>query len=320
MNEPRVLVTGGAGFIGSAVATRFAAAGQAVRVLDDLSTGHSEYCAPTWELFVGDIADTDALDAAVAGCNVVAHLAAFVSVPASFERRAECDRTNVEGTRQLVAACLRHGVRKLVFASSCSVYAQDGEDPKHEDQAPGPDSPYAESKLAGERLLAETDLPSVALRFFNVYGPRQRAGSGYAAAVPNFIRAALAGEPLTVYGDGRQSRDFVYVGDVAEAVFQAAQQEATGMFNVGTGAATEIARLAENIAQLAGQGSSLRFEPARPGDMRLATANVTRIETALAWRATRALEQGLGETLAWWRTQPAYHQAATSSRPTAAKP
>ncbi len=150
MSQQRVLVTGGAGFIGSAVAARFAAAGQAVRVLDDLSTGHREHCAPTWELFEGDIADTDALDAAVAGCNVVAHLAAFVSVPASFERREECKRTNVVGTREVVAACRRHRVRNLVFASSCSVYAEGGEDPKHEDLAPGPGSPYAESKLAGD--------------------------------------------------------------------------------------------------------------------------------------------------------------------------
>ncbi|MBW2269001.1 MAG: NAD-dependent epimerase/dehydratase family protein [Deltaproteobacteria bacterium] len=313
MSEQRVLVTGGAGFIGSAVGARFAAGGHAVRVLDDLSTGRREHCDPSWELIEGDIADPGVVEAAVAGCAAVAHLAAFVSVPASFERREECERTNIAGTRDIIAACLRHGVHKLVFASSCSVYAEGEEDPLRETATPGPKSPYAESKLEGERLLAEADLASLALRFFNVYGPRQRAGAGYAAAVPNFMRAALAGEALSVFGDGRQSRDFVHVADVAEAVFQAAHRDATGVLNVGTGSRTEIAHLAQTIARLAGQGAELRFESARPGDMRSATADVTRVAAALGWRAAHGIEQGLAETLVWWRTRMAEPQAAGSS-------
>jgi nucleoside-diphosphate-sugar epimerase len=171
------------------VCARFAAAGYAVRVLDDLSTGRREYCEPEWELIEGDVADRVGVAAAAADCDVVAHLAAFVSVPASFERRADNDRINIDGTRAVIAACEKQGVSKLVFASSCSVYADDGVASKREDAVPAPASPYAESKLAGERLLAAAAIPNAALRFFNVFGPRQRAGSGYAAAVPNFMHA-----------------------------------------------------------------------------------------------------------------------------------
>lgn len=303
MSQRRVLVTGGAGFIGSAVCERFAAAGHAVRVLDDWSTGRREHCAPEWECIEGDVADRAVVAAAVAGCDAVAHLAAFVSVPLSFDRRDECERINVEGTRSVIAACEKHAVRKLVFASSCSVYADDGATTKSESQTPRPANPYAESKLAGEALLGASELPTAALRFFNVYGPRQNAGSGYAAAVPNFIQAALSGDPLTIYGDGQQSRDFIYVADVAEAVFQAAQREANGVFNVGTGTATRIAPLAETIASLVGEGADVRYEAARVGDVRAVHADVAHISAALDWRATQPLEAGLAETLNWWRSQ-----------------
>ena len=217
MSRETVLVTGGAGFIGSHVCECFAGHGYAVRVLDDLSTGFAHNCDPGWEVVREDVRDAAAVEAAVVGCDAVVHLAAFTSVPESFERFGDCYGANVRGTYNVLRTCADAGVRKLVFASSSAVYAELPEAPKSEADCPDPISPYAVSKLEGEHLLELfTDLhglPSVALRFFNVYGPRQPADSAYAAAVPIFIERGLRGETLTVYGDGRQTRDFVFVGD-----------------------------------------------------------------------------------------------------------
>ena len=305
MGGASVLVTGGAGFIGSHVALRFAAEGFAVRVLDDLSSGDAANLAPAWKLVRADVADPAAVDAAVAGTGIVVHLAAFTSVPESFERFGDCYRTNVFGTTNVVRACVRHGVRKLVFASSSAVYSDLPAAPKSEAECPGPSSPYGISKLEGEHLLAahtELDgLGSVALRFFNVYGPRQAAGSAYAAAVPIFIERALRGEPITIYGDGRQTRDFVYVADVADAVLRAARSPACGVFNVGTGVAREILELADEIARLTAHATPHRFAPSRAGDVRASSADASRARQVLGWSPAHSLSQGLAETLAWYR-------------------
>ena len=302
-----VLVTGGAGFIGSHVAERFAREGSEVRILDDLSTGFAENLQPGWKLLRADVRDASAVDAAVAGSERVVHLAAFTSVPESFERFADCTRTNFLGTSNVVRACVRHGVRKLVFASSSAVYADLPDAPKSESECPGPTSPYGISKLEGEHLLeahAELDgLASVALRFFNVYGPRQAANSDYAAAVPIFIERALRGEALTIYGDGRQTRDFVFVADVADAVLRAALSPATGVMNVGTGAPQEILGLADAVAGHTGLGAPHRFAPSRPGDVRSSTADLSRVRRLLGWAPTRSLGEGLLETLAWYRSR-----------------
>ena len=305
MSRGSVLVTGGAGFIGSHVAERFAREGFEIRVLDDLSTGHAANLAPGWKLVRADVADAAAVDAAVAGSEVVIHLAAFTSVPESFARFADCYRTNVFGTQQIVRACVRHGVRKLVFASSSAVYAELPDEPKSEAECPGPSSPYGVSKLEGEHLLAaaaEIDgLASTALRFFNVYGPRQPANSAYAAAVPIFLERALRGEPLTIYGDGRQTRDFVFVADVADAVLRAARSPATGVANVGTGVPQEILDLADEVARLAGHRVPHRFSPSRPGDVRASCADAARARQLLGWGGGRPLAEGLAATLAWYR-------------------
>jgi UDP-glucose 4-epimerase len=305
MSTRSVLVTGGAGFIGSHVAQRFAQQGFAVRVLDDLSSGTRANCDASWAFHEADVCDAAALDRATDGTEVVVHMAAFTSVPESFERFRECYRTNVLGTFNALEACVRYRVRKLVFASSSAVYAELPDAPKTEDDCPEPISPYAVSKLEGEHLL-ETygqarGLASVAMRFFNVYGPRQPAVSAYAAAVPIFMQRGLRGEPLTIYGDGHQTRDFVFVGDVAAAVFQAAQSEETGVYNVGTGQPVEVLELADTIVNLTGGTGSYRFEAPRPGDVRSSTADVTRIEKTLGWRPAHSPEQGLRETLEWYR-------------------
>jgi UDP-glucose 4-epimerase len=307
MGRGCVLVTGGAGFIGSHVAERFARDGWEIRIFDDLSTGSEANLQPAWKLLRADVRDAAAVDAAVAGSERVVHLAAFTSVPESFERFADCTRTNVLGTTHVVRACVRHGVRKLVFASSSAVYADLPDAPKSESECPGPTSPYGISKLEGEHLLeahAELDgLASAALRFFNVYGPRQAADSDYAAAVPIFIERALRGEALTIYGDGRQTRDFVFVSDVADAVLRAALSPATGAMNVGTGAPQEILGLADAVVAALGHRVPHRFAPSRPGDVRSSTADVSLAQRLIGWAPTRTLEQGLRETLAWYRAR-----------------
>lgn len=309
MADPTALVTGGAGFIGSHVAGAFARRGYAVRVLDDLSTGERANCDPAWRLIEADVRDAAAVAEAAAGCTAVAHLAAFTSVPESFERHAECYRTNVHGTWNVAEASARHGVDKLVFASSSAVYAELPDAPKCEADCPEPISPYAVSKLEGEHLLEiqreARGLASVALRFFNVYGPRQPADSAYAAAVPIFIERGLRGERFTIYGDGHQTRDFVYVEDVADAVVRAAESSASGVFNVGTGSAIEVLQLADTIAQLTGAASDHAFEPLRPGDVRSSTAEVSRAAAELDWKAAWSLEKGMARTLAWYRERVA---------------
>jgi len=305
MSRPRVLVTGGAGFIGSFAAARFEHEGWEVRVLDDLSTGDRANCADGWELRVADVRDPGAVTDAAAGCQAVVHLAAYTSVPESFERFEDCYRTNVGGTFHVLEACATTGVRKLVFASSSAVYAELPDAPKRETDCPQPISPYAVSKLEGEHLLEafrETrGLASAALRFFNVFGPRQPADSDYAAAIPIFIERGLRGKPLTVYGDGKQTRDFVYVQDVADALYRAAVGGAEGVLNVGTGKAIDVLTLADAIAQLTGGPAEHRFEPARRGDVQSSTAHLDRVAEVLGWQSRCSLEEGLSPTLAWWR-------------------
>lgn len=305
MSRPRVLVTGGAGFIGSFTAERFAREDWDVRVLDDLSSGCQENCADHWDLRVGDIRDPAAVTDAVAGCNVVVHLAAFTSVPESFAQHDACYRTNVGGTFHLLEACAAADTGKLIFASSSAVYAELPDRPKRESDCPEPVSPYAVSKLEGEHLCAafgqRSGLSSVCLRFFNVFGPRQPADSDYAAVIPIFAERGLRGEPLTIYGDGAQTRDFVYVEDVAEAIFQAATRPAEGVLNIGTGVEIDVRTLADTIADLTGGPKSHAFAEARPGDIRSSTADVESAAEALEWRARFSLQAGLAETLAWWQ-------------------
>jgi len=312
MSRPTALVTGGAGFIGSHVCEAFARRGYAVRVFDDLSSGHRHNCDASWDLVEGDVRDALAVSRAASGAQVVAHLAAFTSVPESFERHEDCYRTNVQGTWNVLEACARNEVRKLVFASSSSVYAELPDSPKSETDCPEPISPYAVSKLEGEHLLGiyaeQRGLGTVAFRFFNVYGPRQPADSAYAAAVPIFMERGLRGQALTVYGDGRQTRDFVFVEDVAEAVVAGAESEARGVFNVGTGKAIHILELADTVVGLTGSGEAHQFEALRQGDVRSSTADVGRIQ-ALGWSPARSLEDGLQATLAWYRERLAVEAA-----------
>jgi UDP-glucose 4-epimerase len=302
----RVLITGGAGFIGSHLVRHFA--GQAeVTVLDDLRSGHERNLEGVGCRFLrGSILDTSALREAIAGAEEVYHLAAMVSVPESVAKPAECAALNTEGTRQVLAAALATGARKVVLASSAAIYGDDPTVPKLETMSPEPKSPYAETKLAGERLLEEYrrahGLGTTSLRFFNVFGPRQDPRSAYAAAVPIFIAKALRDEPIGIHGDGGQTRDFIHVTDIVGALAYAGRTDGlAGTYNVGYGRRQTILALAEEIVKLTGSRSRIEFLAPRAGDVRHSLASTERL-LAAGWQPRSSVSAGLAETVAYFRS------------------
>jgi nucleoside-diphosphate-sugar epimerase len=307
-----MLVSGGAGFIGSHLVRALLARGDEVLVLDNLSTGARANLADIpVELLVADLGAADQVRAATRGVDTVFHLGAMISVPASLENPAGCYLTNVLGSLHVLEAARREGVRRVVLASSCAVYG-DHDGPVAESATPGPMSPYAQSKLAMEdlaRLYASAfSLETVCLRFFNVYGPRQDVRSAYAAVIPLFIRAMLDGRPPTIHGDGAQSRDFVFVEDVVQAILLASHTPATGetfrsgeSFNVGQGESVTIAALAEALGRLLPGTSGPVFGPARPGDIHRSEADIRRATKALGYRPAYDLHRGLQATVEWMR-------------------
>ena len=302
-----ILITGGAGFIGSALALRCAAAGERVRVLDDFSTGRRDRVSgnPLIEVSEGDIRDPAAVRGALAGVGRVAHLAALASVP-----RAELDpetaaRVNVEGTLVVLDEARRAGVAALAYASSCSVYGDAGERPIVESAPLKPRSVYAVTKLAGERhvLLHHRTggPPAIALRFFNVYGPGQPADSPYSGVLARFSAQALAGERPEIHGDGGQTRDFVFVADVVDALVLALEKasgEAGGhVFNIGTGHSASVRELWRLVADAAGAERTPTFGPVRAGDMRHASADTRQAAELLGFRARVPLREGIARLL-----------------------
>lgn len=305
----RALVTGGAGFIGGHLVRALLDAGVEVVVLDNFRTGRAENLADLpVRLVRGCITDRAAVRDAVAGCEAVFHLAALVSVPESMERIHECVSLNVTGLLTVLEEASAAGARKLVLSSSAAIYGDDPEVPKREDMRPAPKSPYAITKLDGEyycALFAATGrIETASLRYFNVFGPRQDPRSAYAAAVPIFIRRALAGLPVTIFGDGGQTRDFVYVKDVVAAnVFAASTPGLTGSFNVGYGGSVTIKAIAERILAQTGSASVIEHKETRAGDVRHSRASADKLRAA-GWRPAHSLETGLAETLAWFRENP----------------
>ena len=304
------LVTGGAGFIGSHLVEALAGSGCRVTVLDDLSSGHRANLdgSPGEVRFLqADIRDPEAVADAVAGCEVVFHLAAVVSVPQTAEDPLGSAAVNETGSLLLFEAARAARVRRVVFASSSAVYGDEPTLPKREEMAPKPLSPYAVQKLAVEHYLrVYTDLfglASVGLRFFNVFGPRQDPSSPYSGVISIFMARALSGNPPLIHGDGLQTRDFVFVGDVVRALIAAANSPAAPgrVFNVGTGRAVTILRLWEVIAALAGARSSPGYGPPRPGDVPHSVAAIAAAQAALGYAPRVGFEQGLEQTLAWYR-------------------
>jgi len=304
----RVLITGGAGFIGSHLAARLQGRAQ-VRILDNLRTGRRENLAGLDVDFIeGSILDRPRLAAALAGVDRVFHLAALVSVPESVRDPRACAELNVTGLLNVLEAAAAAGVRKLCFASSAAVYGDNPVVPKREDMAPEPRSPYAVTKFDGEcycRQFTEAGrLETVALRFFNVFGPRQDPAGPYGAAVPIFFREALAGRPLRIHGDGGQTRDFIAVTDIAGALdFTAGRPGLTGVFNAGYGGQITILELARKIIALTGSASTIEFTPPREGDVRHSRADASRLRAA-GWTPEGSLETGLAAMLDHLRSHP----------------
>lgn len=306
----KVLVTGGAGFIGHHVATAWRRYGAHVVVLDSLRTGKRENLAHIPDdggltFIEGSITDTATVKRAMEGCSVVNHLAAQVSVPESMERPLECVEINVHGTLNILDAAKGEGVSRVVFSSSAAVYGDDPRSPKTEDMTPAPKSPYGVTKLDGEyylKMYSEAHgVPAVSLRYFNVFGPRQDPRSVYAAAVPIFIERAVKGLDVTIFGDGEQTRDFVFVGDVVAANLLAATSEHAGrgeVFNVAQGGRITINELAQTIVRVTGSRSKIVHAPERIGDIRHSQASIARITQGLEFVPKTSLEEGLRACLA----------------------
>jgi UDP-glucose 4-epimerase len=302
----KILVTGGSGFIGSHIVELYQDCAEEIRVLDNLRTGHRHNLDGLRHTFIdGSITDRALVREAVAGVDYIFHLAALVSVPESMEKPGECVDINVHGLLHVLEEAAVAGVRKLVFASSSAVYGDNPVVPKLETMVPEPKSPYAITKLDGEHYLGlyqrEGRLETAALRFFNVFGPRQDPKGAYAAAVPIFIEKAVRGEPITIHGDGGQTRDFIYVKDIAGALsFAAETPGVTGVFNAGYGGQITIGELAASIVRAAGSTSEILHAPERAGDVRHSRASSEKLRAA-GWVPQHTLEEGLATTLDFFR-------------------
>jgi UDP-glucose 4-epimerase len=300
------LVTGGAGFIGSHMVEALVERGECVRVLDDFSTGKRENLAAVTdriELLEGDVADPATVERAVVGCDYVLHLAAVASVQASLEDPRRTHRVNAGGTLNVLQAARRAGVRRIVFASTTALYGDHTALPLREELPPRPLSPYAASKLAGEAYCRafhiSYGLPTVALRFFNVYGSRQDPSNPYSGVISIFAARMARGKRPTIYGDGKQTRDFVYVADVVRAVLLACECDAAvgGVFNVARGTQMSILQLAAELNQVLGTDLAPTFAPARAGEVRFSQGDASRAQEVLEWAAQVPLQEGLSRLL-----------------------
>lgn len=308
----RCLVTGGAGFIGSNIAHRLVKDGHEVRVLDDLSTGRApnlDGLHPYIEFQEGDLRDPAAVAQAVSGREVILHLAALNSVPRSLANPVATHEANVSGTVNLLWAAHLAKVRRVVFASSSSVYG-DHEEPRDREDLPyRPKAPYPVSKVAGE-LYCRTftrnyGLETVVLRLFNVFGPRQNPASEYAAVIPKFIVALMRGEPITIFGDGSQGRDFTYVDNVVHAFLLAAEAPgvAGGAFNIACGRRKTLAELVYHLQRILDVRAKVEYQPLRAGDRLSSEAEIAAAREKLGYAVQVEFEEGLRRTVAWFREQ-----------------
>lgn len=309
MSMKRCLITGGAGFIGSNLAIKLVHRGCSVRVMDNLHTGRFENLAPVFddlETLRGDIRDLECVRAAVKGVDTIFHQAALVSVAGSITDPIACHECNVTGMLNVLVAARDAGVRRVVFASSSAVYGDAGLPPLSESAPPSPVSPYATAKLVDEfyaRNFYELyGLETVGLRYFNVFGPRQDPNSEYAAVIPKFTTSLLDGKPPVVYGDGEQSRDFVFVSDVARANILAAEAPSIGgeVFNIGTGNKTTLNDLIDILGQILSATARPVYEARRPGDIVHSWADIGKASQMLGYEPSFGLEEGLRETVDWF--------------------
>ena len=306
------LVTGGAGFIGSNIVEALVRKGERVRVLDNFSTGDPANLAAVRErveIIEGDLRDMDAVRRAVAGVTYICHQAALRSVPRSVDDPLSTDAVNTHGTLQLLVAAREAQVRRVVYASSSSVYGDAPVLPKVEDQTPAPISPYAVAKLAAElycRMYTRLyGLETVSLRYFNVFGPKQSPESKYAAVVPLFMRAALNDEPVIVHGDGEQSRDFTYIDNVVQANLLACTTPGVGgeVFNIACNSRHSVLEIALTVQKLLGRKLTIEHTAARAGDVRHTQASIDKAARLLNYHPTVGFEDGMRRTFEHLRAE-----------------
>ncbi|MCY1345431.1 UDP-N-acetylglucosamine 4-epimerase [compost metagenome] len=307
MSDAPILITGGAGFIGSHLTDALLAAGHAVRVLDNLSTGKRSNLPldnPRLQLLEGDVADAALVRRAVAGCKAVAHLAAVASVQASVDEPAATHQSNFIGTLNVCEAMREAGVRRVLFASSAAVYGNNGEGLAIDEDTPkAPLTPYAADKLASEHYLdfyrRQHGLEPAVFRFFNIFGPRQDPSSPYSGVISIFTERALAGRPISVFGDGEQTRDFVYVGDLVRLLVQALERPSVeaGAVNVGLSRATSLNQLLAAIREVLGDLPAVSYGPARAGDIKHSRADNRRLLARFEFPESTPIKDGLARLL-----------------------
>jgi UDP-glucose 4-epimerase len=309
----KALVTGGAGFIGSHIVERLVRTGHVARVLDNFSSGKRENLAPlasSLEVIPGDVRDAERVEVAATGCDVVFHEAAIVSVPYSIEYPQETHDVNIQGTLNVLQAARRVGAKRVVFASSAAIYGDDPELPKHEAMLPRPISPYGVEKITGEHYLrvysSHYGVETVALRYFNVFGPRQDPSSPYSGVISVFVDRALAKKPVTIFGDGEACRDFVYVDDVVDANLAAATRDGVSgqVFNVARGERTTLNELVDMLARILRREIRPSYGSPRAGDITKSVADITHALNHLGYQPKVGVEDGLARLVGWKAETP----------------
>jgi len=308
MNGKNIVVTGGAGFIGSNLVRVLAKKNQVV-VVDDLSTGHLENIKDlidrhSIDFVKGSVANLKILQKAFLNVDYVFHLAAVTSIPRSIIDPYTTNKVNINGTLNVLISALNNNVKKVIFASSCAIYGNPSKIPIKESTSPDPLSPYAISKLTGEYFCQffnnVLNLPTVTLRYFNVYGPRQGFTGEYSTVIPKFISRILDNKPPIIYGDGKQTRDFFFVSDTVRANILAAKNEVSGVFNIASGKKLSIINLAKDIMGLMGKNLKPVYEKSRIGDIRHSFADISKAKIELNFEPKFSLNEGLKETLNWF--------------------
>ncbi|MDH3310586.1 MAG: NAD-dependent epimerase/dehydratase family protein [Gammaproteobacteria bacterium] len=302
----QVFVSGGAGFIGSHLTERLLKRGHSVFVFDNLSTGKYENLPVTHgdlQFIQGDIRNAALVNELMQGMDAVVHLAAVASVQASIDDPVTTHQTNFDGTINLLEAARKNVVKRFLYACSAAVYGDTAEIPVSEDTIPNPLSPYAADKLAGEESLLDyfnrLGLASTSFRFFNIYGPRQDPSSPYSGVISIFVDRLMSHKPVTVFGDGKQTRDFVYVSDLVDLLVEALEESSGtgGIFNVGTGKRHSLLELLDNLEKLSGQKIERHHEPARSGDILDSCADISRLKQTFKSIPSTSFEQGLKKLL-----------------------